>query len=422
MRYLLPVAAATLMLAALVPTAQAQSGPEQAAAPLVVAHRGASGTRPEHTFASYDRAIEMGADYIELDLQVTKDGVLVVMHDTTLNRTARGPAENCTGAVDTKTLEQIKTCSAGLWFGAQYESEKIPTLEEVFQRYGKTVNYYIETKAPDPEDHMEERLLALMDKYGLREPAVDRWQVLIQSFSADSLKALHAMDARLPLIFLGNPSVANIPGYADYAVGLGPSFGASINAAWVNTAHANCLDVHPYTINTAANMQAALNVGVDGMFTNFSDVLIGILGPRKATGLQGALDAKDSHDACLARNAEGGVGGAVPATLSLTLGAPASFGAFTPGIAKDYTASTTANVISSAGDATLTTSDPGHLMNGTFALPEPLVVALSKSAWTAPVANDPVTIDFKQHIGAVDALRTGTYSKTLTLTLSTTTP
>ena len=61
-------------------------------------------------------------------------------------------------------------------------------------------------------------------------------------------------------------------------------------------------------------------------------------------------------------------------------------------------------------------------MNGTFALPEPLVVELSKSAWTAPVSNDPVTIAFKQHIGAGDALRTGTYAKTLTLTLSTTTP
>ena len=100
-------------------TAQAQSGPEQAAAPLVVAHRGASGTRPEHTFASYDRAIEMGADYIEQDLQVTSDGVLVVMHDGTLNRTTRGAAENCTGAVNTKTLAQIKTCSAGQWFGAE---------------------------------------------------------------------------------------------------------------------------------------------------------------------------------------------------------------------------------------------------------------------------------------------------------------
>jgi hypothetical protein len=89
---------------------------------------------------------------------------------------------------------------------------------------------------------------------------------------------------------------------------------------------------------------------------------------------------------------------------------------------KDYTASTTANVISTAGDATLTSSDPGHLMNGTFALPSPLEVSFSRSAWNAPVSNDAVTIGFKQHIGANDALRTGAYSKTLTFTLSTTTP
>ena len=112
----------------------------------------------------------------------------------------------------------------------------------------------------------------------------------------------------------------------------------------------------------------------------------------------------------------------MPATLSLTLGAPASFGAFTPGIAKDYAASTTANVISTAGDAALSVSDPGHLANGSFTLPSPLVVEFSKATWTAPVSNDPVTIAFKQHVSATDALRTGSYSKTLTFTLSTTTP
>ncbi|MDA0159296.1 CocE/NonD family hydrolase [Solirubrobacter ginsenosidimutans] len=116
------------------------------------------------------------------------------------------------------------------------------------------------------------------------------------------------------------------------------------------------------------------------------------------------------------------VGGSVPATLSLVLGAPATFGAFTPGLAKDYTATTPATVLSTAGDAALTVSDPGHLMNGTFSLPSPLAVSFSKAAWTAPVSNDPVTITFKQHVDATDALRTGAYTKTLTFTLSTTTP
>jgi uncharacterized protein (TIGR03118 family) len=115
-------------------------------------------------------------------------------------------------------------------------------------------------------------------------------------------------------------------------------------------------------------------------------------------------------------------GGTVPATLSLTLGGAASFGAFTPGVTSDYTAQTTASVISSAGDAALSVSDPGHLMNGTFALPSPLQVELGKTSWSAPVTNDPVTITFKQHIDAADALRTGTYSRMLTFTLSTTNP
>ena len=121
-------------------------------------------------------------------------------------------------------------------------------------------------------------------------------------------------------------------------------------------------------------------------------------------------------------SATGPVGGSVPATLSLSLGPAASFGAFTPGVAKDYNAQTTANVISTAGDAALSVSDPGHLTNGAFSLPEPLQVSLSKSSWTGPVSNDAVTIGFHQHIGSTDPLRTGAYSKTLTFTLSTTTP
>jgi hypothetical protein len=136
------------------------------------------------------------------------------------------------------------------------------------------------------------------------------------------------------------------------------------------------------------------------------------------------------------------VGGTVPATLSLTLGTPASFGAFTPGVAKDYLASTTANVISTAGDATLSVADPsatatGRLVNGSFALPQALQANAKGAAfapvggssspttllsYSAPVSNDSVPIGFKQSIAANDALRTGAYSKTLTFTLSTTTP
>jgi hypothetical protein len=112
----------------------------------------------------------------------------------------------------------------------------------------------------------------------------------------------------------------------------------------------------------------------------------------------------------------------VPATLALTLGTPATFGAFAPGLDKDYSATTSANVVSTAGDAALSVSDPGYLTNGAFSLSEPLRVEFSKAVWTAPVSNDAVTITFRQHIAATQPLRTGAYTKTLTFTLSTTTP
>jgi hypothetical protein len=116
------------------------------------------------------------------------------------------------------------------------------------------------------------------------------------------------------------------------------------------------------------------------------------------------------------------VSGTVPATLGLTLGGPATFGAFAPGVAKTYDATTTADVISSAGDATLSASGPNHLVNGAFTLPQAFTLNFSKSSWTAPVSHDPVTIGFHQPIGATDPLRTGSYSATVTFTLSTTNP
>jgi hypothetical protein len=79
-------------------------------------------------------------------------------------------------------------------------------------------------------------------------------------------------------------------------------------------------------------------------------------------------------------------------------------------------------VVSTAGDAALTVSDPGHLENGAFTLPDPLRVDLAPASWTGPVSNASVAITFRQHIGATDALRTGSYSKTLTFTLATTAP
>ena len=136
----------------------------------------------------------------------------------------------------------------------------------------------------------------------------------------------------------------------------------------------------------------------------------------------------------------GGVGGTVPATLSLSLAAPAQFGAFTPGIDKDYSATQDATVTTTAGDATLTVSDPssfatGRLVNGTFALTAPLQAKAGNGTladvtgtgpvlqtWSGPTSKEGVKVTFGQHVGKNEALRTGTYAKTLTFTLSTTSP
>jgi hypothetical protein len=161
-------------------------------------------------------------------------------------------------------------------------------------------------------------------------------------------------------------------------------------------------------------------------------------------GTDGSIADARTEVANLSTTASGGVGGVVPATLGLSLGAPATFGAFTPGVSKDYVASMTANVVSTAGDAAVGVADPsavasGHLVNGTFSLPSALeaktsspagsggafadvTVATLLSSYPRPASNDPVALTFQRHIGASDPLRTDAYSKTLTFTLSTTNP
>jgi glycerophosphoryl diester phosphodiesterase len=277
-----------------------------------IGHRGASGYAPEHTIVAYDLALELGVDYIEQDLQLTSDGVLVALHDTTLDRTARGDAANCTGLVSEKTLAQIKTCDVGTWFNEafpalarpEYVGLRIPTLEEIFQRYRRRVNYYIETKAPDQADMMEERLLALLDQYRLRRPA-RRWRVLIQSFSTASLQKIHALDPKLPLIQLvltlgTSPTLEqNLDAIAAYAVGVGPA-SVTVTAETVAAAHDRCLALHPYTVNATATMSSLLALGVDGLFTNVPDLFDGVLGADALRAKQAARRANRARRRCLA--------------------------------------------------------------------------------------------------------------------------
>ncbi len=311
MRSLFVVAALVLALLGLPTVAPAKpaSADEQV---LNIGHRGASGLAPEHTFAAYDLALKQGADYIEQDLQQASDGTLVVIHDATLDRTARGPGQNCTGLVSEKTLEQLKTCDVGSWFNERYPELareeyvglQIPTLEEVLRRYRHRTNYYIETKNPDNADRMEQRLVALLEEYNLLRSAADRWQVLVQSFSPASLLRLQALEPRLPLIqlFFGSEASqtiqARLDAVAQYAVGIGPSK-TDIDAALVQAAHERCLDIHPYTVNESEEMRDLIDVGIDGMFTNFPARLDEVLGRAAVGGKHAAKRAADAQMDCV---------------------------------------------------------------------------------------------------------------------------
>jgi glycerophosphoryl diester phosphodiesterase len=288
-------AAVTFLAAALCAgllAAPAQAEPPPPERFVNIAHRGASGLAPEHTIPAWDLAIELGADYLEQDVHLTRDGVLVVLHDDTLDRTARGPAENCTGPVRLKTWAQLQTCDVGTWFNERYpdrarpefEGLPIPSLAQVFERYGADVAYYIETKTPEAAPGLVQReLLRLLDLYDLRGPAVRDGTVLIQSFSPAGLRIMHALDPALPLIQLlaavpaGAARDALLDDVAEYAVGLGPSAGG-VTADLVTAAHDRCLAVHPYTVDDAERLAELVAMGVDGVFTNRPDTLTEVLG------------------------------------------------------------------------------------------------------------------------------------------------
>lgn len=247
---------------------------------ITVAHRGASGYVPEHTILSYETAQKMKADYIELDLQMTKDGQLIVMHDEKLDRTTNG-----TGWVKDHTLAEIKVLDAGSWFNeaypnrakAEYVGLQVPTLEEVLNHFGKHANYYIETKAPDIYPGMEEKLIHSLKKYGLVGVRNKPEQVIIQSFSKESLLKIHEINSTIPTVQLMDSEEVNSLKHSDleeiasYAIGLGPDY-ESLNADNVQEFRSYNLLIHPYTVNTKADMRRLLEWGVTGVFTNYTDL------------------------------------------------------------------------------------------------------------------------------------------------------
>lgn len=257
---------------------------------LNIAHRGASGHSPEHTITAYEKGEEMQADYIEIDLQLTKDGQLIAMHDDTVARTTNGKGE-----VQQLTLDEIIDLDAGSWFNeaypalaeSEYEKETVPTLEEILTNFGKDTNYYIETKIPEEYPHMVEKLVKTLEKHGLIDDELPEGKVIIQSFSEQSLQEVSTLAPSLPLIQLLNKEALEqindekVAEISSYAIGVGVNY-QELTDAQIDMFQTNDLLIHAYTVNEEKDMRELIERGVTGMFTDYPDRLTKVLAEVKA--------------------------------------------------------------------------------------------------------------------------------------------
>jgi len=232
--------------------------------PLLIGHRGYPALCPENTLASFEGAMQAGCDMIELDVTLTKDRKVVVIHDDTLDRTTTGK-----GPVRGHALAEIKTLDAGSWFDARFASERVPELWEVMELTAERCMLNIEIKesafeADYPADAVEHQVVKLVRTSG----AMDR--VIISSFDKRILQRIAAMDAP--------PAVAYISDHgadkrvlemllAMKAFSWHPRF-TVLTRGQVDMLHAAGLKVFPWTINTRAEAEKVLALGVDGLICN----------------------------------------------------------------------------------------------------------------------------------------------------------
>jgi glycerophosphoryl diester phosphodiesterase len=287
--------------------ASAVSTPEaQYTSKTNIAHRGASAYAPEHTAAAYRLALEQGADYVEQDLQITKDGVLVCLHDMTLERTTnvaevfpdrfRTERFRKTWPVADFTLAEVKRLDAGSWFDRRFAGERVLTLQESIDLVRGKAGIFPETKAPEVYGRLgfdvERLVLDELERNGLDTPGADpHTPVVIQSFSPESLQKTREMGTRLALVllisdgdrargqWLSDEGLAKAGAFAD---GIGPAKSLVLaDPTLVTRAHKLGLSVTPYTFRSAGlptgqtvreEMEKFLyELGVDAVFTDNPD-------------------------------------------------------------------------------------------------------------------------------------------------------
>lgn len=248
---------------------------------LVIAHRGASAYAPAHTIAAYEMAVEMGADYIELDLHMTNDGKLVAIHDPVVS------FQSATRAIADITLDELLLYSPGEVFNKEnpqyasdkYEVERIVELKDIFQHFSMSTNYYIEIKSPDHYPGIEEELIRQLQAHHLLDTNDQPPKVIIQSFDTDSLQKVFQLEPTIPLIQLvrfekeASFTKKELKRLKSYASGVGVNWDA-ITPSFVETMHKEGMDVHAFTVNDEDTIRLLLTLGVDGIFTDKPDLAV----------------------------------------------------------------------------------------------------------------------------------------------------
>ncbi|AXG77277.1 glycerophosphodiester phosphodiesterase [Streptomyces paludis] len=261
------------------------------AVPLVIAHRGASAYAPENTLAAVDMAHALGIDWVENDVQRTKDGELVVLHDETLARTTdveRVFPGRAPWRVGDFTAAEIARLDAGGWFAPRWSGTRVPTLA----RYLRAVeanrqSLLLEIKGPERYPGIEEDILRVLREEGWLDRAHVARRLVVQSFGADSIRTVHTLRPDITTGFLGSPAVTELPAYAAFADQINPSH-TSLTGAYVAAAHGlrgphgKPLAVSTWTVDDAAGAVRVRDMGVDGIITNRPDVV------RSAVGRSGA--------------------------------------------------------------------------------------------------------------------------------------
>lgn len=243
--------------------------------PLVIAHRGASFDAPEHTRHAYTEAVRQGADSIELDLQLTADGVLVTLHDETLDRVAGLPDQ-----IADVTYAQLLEVDIGAWFNRSHPDRadnrfvgaRVQTLAEVLSSHPPPFRLHLELKSPSRHGgRVEQALVDVLRDHGELESGREDSRFVVECFDPDSLRRVRVLAPELPtglLWYEADPGLvrAEMPEGVD--VSCPESFVALMHPEHVSAAHARGLEVHVWTADEAEEIEALVESGVDGVFTN----------------------------------------------------------------------------------------------------------------------------------------------------------